>query len=805
MRPDKSFKLYPRQDQEFKKKHSLDFQRVLGNLYGKRPTGNKTQAFMWIMCLIIGVIMGSIAFLMDLIVNFFGDLRWNSAETAARDHAGLGWFVLIVFSVLFIVIAAALTMFIAPTAMGSGVAEAMGIMNGVAYPDYISLQGLFVKFIGVSLAVAGGLCGGKEGPLVHIGAIVGYASAYLPLGITQYFRNDFEKRKLMAVGTAAGVSCAFGAPIGGSLFAYEISKPNTFWSFSLTWKVFFSSTVSTFILSVFKQLYDGLEPVRVSNSDIIKLGETNYKAPTMDSLIAAIILGSFGGLLGAIFIIINNSVNTLRKYHLKNKWLKILESNILVILTATVMYLAVYIRYAAATDPDNNSDICDIDNKQTVGFREPTSGIEPAKTRQFLCPDGKFDRLATLMFDSQANIIKTFMASGLRTIILENALIFMFIWYFFVCITSGTAVPVGIFIPCILIGCSVGHVYSHIHEAMGFKVNYSDPSESGIQPGIFAILGATAVLSGSTRMTYSLAVIMLETTSSVELFFPIIFTLFASYGTGALLINKSIYLSALRSKNIPLLSKDIPRENRNLLVKEAMSAPPICFLFVAKVKDIYFQLSTTNHNGFPVQDKQHRLIGLVERDVLITLIEKQAWYFPNDSKLPTFGDGIIIKKDRLSDINRNNSMESSSNGRVRASSQENQYIQSNFQQNLLQQDMELMHQQEQKVDEADYEDYRLFPIQDDKIQWQDLNQDFKSNIRNYKDITELAVRNPDQLLDLRPYMIERPYSVTIKDKLPKALNLFRQMQLRQLPVINDTTCKVEGIITRQDLFQYMSL
>jgi len=60
----------------------------------------------------------------------------------------------------------------------------MGILNGVNYPDYISLKALVVKAVGVSLAVAGGLCGGKEGPLVHIGAIVGYAVPYLPLGIT---------------------------------------------------------------------------------------------------------------------------------------------------------------------------------------------------------------------------------------------------------------------------------------------------------------------------------------------------------------------------------------------------------------------------------------------------------------------------------------------------------------------------------------------------------------------------------------------------------------------------------------------
>lgn len=166
-----------------------------------------------------------------------------------------------------------LTVYFAPAAAGSGVAEAIGIMNGVSIPDYINLKTLFVKFMGLCLAVAGGVCGGKEGPLVHIGSIVGYSSAYLPIGITKYFRNDLEKRKLMAIGVAAGVSAAFGAPIGGSLFAYELSKPNTFWSFSLTWKVFFASTISTFTLSILKQLNDHLSPILVSNTDIVKLGE----------------------------------------------------------------------------------------------------------------------------------------------------------------------------------------------------------------------------------------------------------------------------------------------------------------------------------------------------------------------------------------------------------------------------------------------------------------------------------------------------------------------------------------------------
>ena len=166
----------------------------------------------------------------------------------------LGWLSLTCIGVIFVAIAACLTVYVAPTAAGSGVAEAMGMLNGVLYPDYVSMKVLLVKLFALGFAVSGGLCAGKEGPLVHMGSITGIMTAYIPMDIFKYFRNDFEKRKLMAAGIAAGVSAAFGAPIGGSLFAYEISKPSTFWSFSLTWKVFFAASISTFVLSILKQL-----------------------------------------------------------------------------------------------------------------------------------------------------------------------------------------------------------------------------------------------------------------------------------------------------------------------------------------------------------------------------------------------------------------------------------------------------------------------------------------------------------------------------------------------------------------------
>lgn len=59
-------------------------------------------------------------------------------------------------------------------------------------------------------------------------------------------------------------------------------------------------------------------------------------------------------------------------------------------------------------------------------------------------------------------------------------------------------------------------------------------------------------------MSYSLAVIMLETTSNVNLFLPIIFSIFVSYGVGGI-FGRSLYAGSMRAKNIPVLDKSIPK------------------------------------------------------------------------------------------------------------------------------------------------------------------------------------------------------------------------------------------------------
>ena len=77
---------------------------------------------------------------------------------------------------------------------------------------------LIIKSVGLILSVSAGLNLGKEGPMVHIACCIGNIFSYL---FPKYGKNEAKKREILSAAAAAGVSVAFGAPIGGVLFSLE--------------------------------------------------------------------------------------------------------------------------------------------------------------------------------------------------------------------------------------------------------------------------------------------------------------------------------------------------------------------------------------------------------------------------------------------------------------------------------------------------------------------------------------------------------------------------------------------------------
>lgn len=136
-----------------------------------------------------------------------------------------------------------------------------------------------------------------------IGAIV----LYIPgLGF-EFLRNDSQKRVFIAAGASVGVSCAFGAPMGGALFAYEMSKTTTFWKFSMIWKIFAASALGNVFFSAW--IYYTNESVEnpTFNTSTLKFGRlaADKSAGFGFLLGGSIWMGIICGLLGPLFLYIN--------------------------------------------------------------------------------------------------------------------------------------------------------------------------------------------------------------------------------------------------------------------------------------------------------------------------------------------------------------------------------------------------------------------------------------------------------------------------------------------------------------------
>jgi len=91
------------------------------------------------------------------------------------------------------------------------------------------------------------------------------------------------------------------------------------------------------------------------NSGNIKLAAIKDEI-YMDALFAAGMMGVIGGVIGSLFIRVNNKVNILRKKYLgTNKKFKILEACGLVFFTVTAFFITAYFRNCVPIDNPDDS------------------------------------------------------------------------------------------------------------------------------------------------------------------------------------------------------------------------------------------------------------------------------------------------------------------------------------------------------------------------------------------------------------------------------------------------------------------
>lgn len=174
---------------------------------------------------------------------------------------------------------------------GSGIPETKTILSGFIIHGFLGKWTLLIKAVGVMLAVSAGLSLGKEGPLVHVCCCIGNIFSYF---FPKYGKNEAKKREILSAASAAGVSVAFGAPIGGVLFSLE--EVSYYFPLKTMWRSFFCALVAAFVLR-------SINPF--GNEHLVMFYVGNSRPWVFIELLPFLIIGMGGGIIGAIFIKFN--------------------------------------------------------------------------------------------------------------------------------------------------------------------------------------------------------------------------------------------------------------------------------------------------------------------------------------------------------------------------------------------------------------------------------------------------------------------------------------------------------------------
>ncbi|XP_018908171.1 H(+)/Cl(-) exchange transporter 5 isoform X3 [Bemisia tabaci] len=584
----------------------------------------------WLCVLLVGLVTGGVAGVIDIGASWMSDLKfglcpqafwlnkeqccwsWSSNETSIEDsrncsqwmswseiiaesNTGAGAFIVsyiffIAWALLFASLAASLVRMFAPYACGSGIPEIKTILSGFIIRGYLGKWTLIIKSVGIMLSVSAGLSLGKEGPMVHIASCIGNILSYL---FPKYGRNEAKKREILSAAAAAGVSVAFGAPIGGVLFSLE--EVSYYFPLKTLWRSFFCALVAAFVLH-------SINPFGNEHSVLFYV---EYNKPFMFfELIPFIGLGIIGGVIAVIFIKANLYWCRYRKMSRLGQY-PVTEVLVVTAVTAVVAYPNPYTRMST-------SQLIYLLFSQCGTVKDP---------------------LCSYQFDPTLNG-----SGGLKpgeglywaVFLLILALIFKLVTTVF---TFGMKVPCGLFIPSLCLGGIVGRIVGIGVQQLAFNYPhiwiFSGECSTGecITPGLYAMVGAAAVLGGVTRMTVSLVVIMFELTGGVRYIVPLMAAAMASKWVGDALGRSGIYDAHINLNGYPFLDSKEEFTHTALAadVMQPKRSEPLSVLTQDSMafEEVEAMLKETEHNGFPVvvSHESQYLVGFVIRRDLNLAIE----------------------------------------------------------------------------------------------------------------------------------------------------------------------------------------
>ncbi|XP_035227060.1 chloride channel protein D-like isoform X2 [Stegodyphus dumicola] len=615
---------------------------------------------------LIGFLVGTLGFLLHQFIDIFAEIKWERARKfIENENIFFAWLWVLAISTLFVLISSSSVVILRPSAGGSGLPEIIAYLNGTIVRHIFNVKTLGVKFLSCVFAVASGMPVGPEGPMVHLGSLIGAGCSQLKsstLGIKlpffKRFRNSEDRRNFISAGAAAGVASAFGSPVGGLLFSME--EVSSFWNMKLSWQTFFCCMVSTFTTDLLNSAFTAFyyqgnfglfKTEKYILFEVVKRIDLNILA-----VIPAVLVGALGGMLGAVFTFLNLKIARARRKVLSSikstylqKTAQISEPLLIMVVMGTVSV------FLPALFPCTTF-FCSLASKKSECNTSNQILVEH-NVEHYSCPHREnitavrsgynisYNEAATLLFLTGEKAIHHLFS---RETHLEFNFISLFvilpIYFVLACWAAGTAISSGVVIPKMFIGGLVGRIVGRVMvEAFGI---HSDQYWAWMDPGAFALIGAAAFFGGVSRLTMSLTVIMVELTNDVQFLLLIMIAIMVSKWVGDY-VTHPFYHAQLELKCIPFLDSEPVilydgKRNLNLELFEVchiMSSPVITLETVIAVDALAKLLLESKHCGFPVVKLSHGVetfCGLITRTELSVLLCHED-IFNSDGTVPVLG------------------------------------------------------------------------------------------------------------------------------------------------------------------------
>lgn len=396
-------------------------------------------------------------------------------------------------------------------AKGSGIPEVRASVAGFALPKHFCCRTLMGKISGLSLCVGSGLAVGKEGPMIHIGACFGAMLS------SSFKLPDTE---LICVGAAAGVSAAFGAPLAGVLFGVE--ELGTGMAGGLKYSTMLCAFGSAVVAALILKYLD------LTRTQRLTLFEVDYKQSwsAWESLVFCFV-GVLGGIVGGVFIMINRGIHRRRLHASKDSFCWFLpgaldrilqrflrvpaggDSRVLEVVLLAIFTIVSNFPQTLTRIPQNDAinalfSQCHVDGSaSTAAGRTLHDPIGLCLTQN----TPNWGILALLMVAAAIRFVQT-------------------------SITFGAMVPAGLFVPSLFMGGCIGRGVGIVLKFAGFDV----------EPGVYGMVGAGAVLAGVSRLTISLVVVLFELTGGLTYIVPFMIAVLTAKWVGDVITDgESVY------------------------------------------------------------------------------------------------------------------------------------------------------------------------------------------------------------------------------------------------------------------------